>query len=394
MTSSSPDEPVSAMAARPSEVEVAVLRDRVVRSLEAQGFRLTGEGLLTEPPAGKDAVRGLHSRATAARNARAAKPLRRHEDRLLSHFAAGSEVDVQGICPVLRLVTPGSQEELLFRYARLHWSVPVSAGYGRRLRFLVLDRQNDKLIGLIGLGDPVMRMGPRDAWVGWDAEAIRHRLRHVMDAFVLGAAPPYNRLLCGKLVAMLAASVEVRQAFKARYAGSYGLISGAPFNGDLAMITTQSALGRSSIYNRLGIPGGPAFVRAGETRGSGEFHFSDGVYDEVLDFARRYVTPTAKNAAWGAGFRNKREVVRSVLRLLDLNPDLVYHGVKREVYCVPLARNTREFLRGDEETLDFWPQDSDDITIWFRERWLLPRASRIDDWRRFDPESLRIWREA
>ena len=40
------------------------------------------------------------------------------------------------------------------------------------------------------------------------------RLRNVMDAFVLGAVPPYRELLCGKLVAMLAASDEVRDAFR------------------------------------------------------------------------------------------------------------------------------------------------------------------------------------
>lgn len=111
-----------------------------------------------------------------------------------------------------------------------------------------------------------MRMGARDDWVGWEPGVIRARLRHVMDAFVLGAVPPYNELLGGKLVAMLAASAEVRHAFKARYSGSIGLISGETFSGDLALITTQSALGRSSMYNRLGMADGPRFVRVGARR--------------------------------------------------------------------------------------------------------------------------------
>lgn len=41
------------------------------------------------------------------------------------------------ICPKLVVVKPESEHELLFRYACLHRSIPVSAGYGRRLRFLV-----------------------------------------------------------------------------------------------------------------------------------------------------------------------------------------------------------------------------------------------------------------
>lgn len=377
--------------AAPSTAETEALRSRVLESLAAQGFALDANGTLTAPRGTKDQVRQLHAAAVAARRQAACPHLAAREHALLAHFAKGSEIDPTRMRPVLRQVTPGSSEEILFRYARLHWSVPVSAGYGRRLRFLVVDEQNGKLIGLIGLGDPVIRLRSRDQWVGWDGEALHERLRHVMDAFVLGAVPPYDKLLGGKLVALLATSTEVREAFRARYEGGKGLIRGEPFSGDLALLTTQSALGRSSMYNRLAIPSGPVFLRVGETMGSGEFHFSNGVYAELLDFARRYVEPTAKHATWGGGFRNRREVVRSVLRRIDLDPDLVYHGIRRELYCVPLASNTREFLCGREDTLDYWTLSADDIFEWFRGRWLLPRAARVDSWRDFDPESLRLW---
>jgi hypothetical protein len=387
-------EPVAAIAASdgaPSADFVADLRSRVLDSLERQGFRLSEDGLLLAPSADKNDLRTLHAFAVRARQDRAKQSLLRHEDRLLAHFASGEEVDPASLSPRLRLVAPGSEEELLFRYARLHWSVPVSAGYGRRLRFVVVDGHNDKLVGLIGLGDPVIRMAPRDRWVGWDGGTITKKLRHVMDAFVLGAVPPYSELLCGKLVAMLAASSEIRDAFKDRYKGTVGRISGEPFNGDLALITTQSALGRSSLYNRLRIPGSTAYVRVGETSGSGEFHFSNGVYADLLDFARQYAVPTAKHAAWGEGFRNRREVVRAALPLLGLNPDLVYHGVRREVYCVPLASNTREYLRGEDESLIYWTRSAEQVGQWFRERWLLPRADRVSGWQHFEPSSLKLW---
>ena len=61
--------------------------------------------------------------------------------------------------------------------------------------------------------------GMRDCWIGWTKEDRQERLHHVMDAFVLGAVPPYSHLLCGKLVAMLAASNQVRDAFHGKYAG-------------------------------------------------------------------------------------------------------------------------------------------------------------------------------
>ncbi len=71
------------------------------------------------------------------------------------------------------------------RYASLTWSVPVSNGYGRRMRFLVFDASNDKLMGLLALGDPVYNLRVRDQWIGWSVEQKNARLWHVMDAYVL-----------------------------------------------------------------------------------------------------------------------------------------------------------------------------------------------------------------
>jgi hypothetical protein len=240
----------------------AALRSRIIESLQRQGFVLDATGALT--PSGnahKQAIRELHSEARDAAIKRARPGLARHERRLLGYFASGAEVQPERIAPHLKEVLPDTEDELLFRYARLHWSIPVSAGYGRRLRFLVFDESNGKLIGLFGLGDPVFSLGPRDAWVDWDAPAKRERLRHVMDAFVLGAVPPYARLLCGKLVALLMTSDEVRDAFSRRYAGRTSLISERPFDGRLVLITMTSALGRSSRYNRLTFRGRRVFLR-------------------------------------------------------------------------------------------------------------------------------------
>jgi hypothetical protein len=52
-------------------------------------------------------------------------------------------------------------------------------------------------------------------------------------------------------VAMLCASDEVRQAFQRKYGKGESLITGTTADGRLALIATTSALGRSSIYNRL-----------------------------------------------------------------------------------------------------------------------------------------------
>src|SRR6266542_4299687 len=135
-------------ATLPEKLKPGDLRARVLRSLRDQGFRMGRGGLIKPQEWDKQAVRELHAQALQARVEKAREGLRRHESRLLEYVADGSEVEPDEIWPVLRDVKTRSEDELLFRNARLHWSVPISAGYGQRLRSLVFDRQNGKLMGL------------------------------------------------------------------------------------------------------------------------------------------------------------------------------------------------------------------------------------------------------
>ncbi|WP_423828289.1 Druantia anti-phage system protein DruA [Sporotomaculum syntrophicum] len=48
--------------------------------------------------------------------------------------------------------------------------MPVSSGYCRRLRFLVFDNHTNKVMGLLGLGDPVFSLSARDKCIGWTKE--------------------------------------------------------------------------------------------------------------------------------------------------------------------------------------------------------------------------------
>lgn len=370
------------------------LRSRIIASLRDQGFQVNGRSLVPPDAVDKSQLRKLHREAVAHNRTRSRSGLARHESRLLSHVANGSDVVPEAIHPTLDLVEPGSEDELLFRFARLHWSIPVSAGYGRRLRFLVRDRSNGKLIGIIGLGDPVFGLRPRDEWIGWDYEARRHRLRNVMDLFVLGAVPPYNALLCGKLVAILATSRDVIAEFQRKYGGRASYIRKEAFNGCLALLTTTSALGKSSVYNRLCCDGGARFRSVGFTSGSGDFHFCNGFYQDLRQLALEHCDATAKHKSWGNGFRNRRELVRKTLPLLGLSTKLMYHGVKREVFVIPLAENSTRYLRGDDSRLHYYDKGVDDIFEWFRYRWLLPRAKRDGSYRDYRRQSYRLWGEA
>ena len=371
---------------------------RIKSSLREQGFILTSKGVSIQADADKDTLRSLHAMAVTHRIERGSA-LESKEPMLIGHVADGREVEPKRISPRLVEVTPHSEEELLFRYVALHWSIPVSSGYGRRIRFLIRDEHTDKLMGVIGLGDPVFALQARDHWVGWNPTQRNGRLRHVLDAYVLGAVPPYSRLLGGKLVAMLALSEEVRTAFEEKYAEKTSLISGVKGDSRIALITTTSALGRSSMYNRLRFEDRLLLQSVGFTRGSGEFHFANGLYDAMKAYAWGHSSPTAKHEKWGNGFRSRREVVKKTLKELDLPMAWSYHGVRREIFVGELACDSLEFLRGETDCLSYYPQSAGNLFEYFRERWLWNRVerdrseggSRPESYRQFRPQEYLLW---
>ena len=376
--------------AKRATMTARTLRAQIKSSLKEQGFRVTRAGVAIPDGAEKDTLRKLHATAVAHLVERGSA-LKSKEPSLISHIADGREIVPNRIAPRLVQVLPDTEDELLFRYIALHWSIPVSSGYGRRVRFLVRDEDTGKVMGIIGLGDPVFALRDRDNWVEWGPQQRNNRLRHVLDAYVLGSVPPYSHLLGGKLIAMLAVSHDVRTTFEKKYATQTSLISG--FNGDarVALITTTSALGRSSVYNRLRFGRRHLFQSVGFTRGSGEFHFANGLYDAMKAYVWEYSAPTSKHPKWGSGFRSRREVVKKTLKELKLPISWSYHGVEREIFVAQLAMETTEFLRGETDELTYYFQNPDVLFGNFRERWLLPRASRDSTYKSFRPDQYRLW---
>ena len=383
---------IAALGQTDHELSRELLARRIVASLHERGFTITESGLAPPNALDKDALRKMHALSVQTQLQKAAPGLARHEARLLGRLVPGDAVDPERLRVRVVPVTAGSENELLFRWVRLHWSIPTSPGYGRRLRFLIEDEHTGGLVGVIGLGDPVFALGPRDRWVGWDRTRRREALRHVMDAFVVGAVPPFTSLLGGKLVASLLGCDEIVRAFAVAYGERDTVLAGRR-GSQLALVTTASALGRSSIYNRVALDGRQLMTSVGETLGSGDFHFAADLYEDMRVYAHAFCTPTAKRQEWGVGFRNRREVVRRVLLDLDLPDKLIYHGVKRELFTYPTGPTSREFLRGEVESPGSWGRTAAEIGWQAQQRWMLRRAANRRSWRTFDPMSWRLWSE-
>lgn len=317
--------------------------------------------------------------------------VRKHLPQLIFDFASGAEVVPERIEPEIIPVTSGTAEADLFRLVTALWSVPVSRGFGRRMRFLVRDRSNGRLVGIFALGDPVFNLGVRDEWIGWTLEERRRRLVSVMDGYVVGAVPPYNMLLAGKLVTSLIAAREVADLFQRRYQHTQGRISGERKRAELAAVTITSALGRSSMYNRVRLPGLLRLERLGDTKGYGHFHVSDPIFAQMRELLQIDGHRYANGYAFGEGPSWRMRVIREALRRVGLDDELIRHGIAREVYGMGLAGDWREYLRGQVDACQATRPKAQDIADAALKRWLVPRSRRMSDyvaWRRQDTEAL------
>lgn len=363
------------------------LRATLLQLLCDQGFKFDENHLLQQRKYGKEKIRRIHAISREERLSLERPFVQEWLPQLSKYLASGSDIDPARIDPYPVVVDSENKEmAALFRLACLWWSVPVSRGFGRRFRVLVFDASNGKLFGLLGMTDPVFNLRVRDALIGWDVRQREKRLVHIMDAYVLGAVPPYNCLLGAKLMALLATSDFIRDTFHKRYRASRSVILGRKFDGRLAMVTATSALGRSSIYNRLRVNGEDVFQPVGFTEGYGHFHLANGTYEQLREYLTSLGDDEVKRYKFGNGPNYRIRVIRTALERLKLPSDLLRHGVRRAVYIAPLAENSAAFLRGESERLRWYARPFDEIVNAWRERWLLPRATRDVSYQTFNNE--------
>jgi hypothetical protein len=367
----------------------AKLKRKIRRHFTSLGFTKANDGTLILPGSGKDVIRKLHTGQRSDCLDGSSAFLARAMPTLLQHFADGDEIDPAKIKLCLVRIEAGSEDSDLFRLASLTWSVPVSAGYGRRLRYLVWDEHHGKLAGIIALGDPVFNLSVRDNLIGWNSDDRSKRLVNILDAYVLGAVPPYNMLLVGKAVACLVRSREVYDDFAAAYGGSVGLISGRRKRANLLAVTTSSSMGRSSIYNRLRLNDQTYFAPIGYTLGWGHFHVPDRLFNEMRDYLRSKDHGYADQHKFGEGPNWRFRTIRTALAELGINQAVLRHGIQREVYMCALAKNSANILRTGEgkPNLSSLLRVSK-ISEQAKERWIVPRAERKPEFRAWRRERI------
>ncbi len=354
------------------------------------GFTKAEDGTLVLPDGGKEIVRQLHAGQRAERLRDSREFLKRALHKALPHFANGTDLDPSKIQLGLIRVHSGTKDADLFRVASLTWSVPVSAGFGRRMRYLVWDHHHGRLAGIIALGDPVYNLSVRDKVVGWSVEDRAKRLVNLLDAYVLGAVAPYNMLLTGKAVACLVRSREVFDDFKASYGDTVGIISNEAKRANLLAVTTTSSMGRSSIYNRLRLDGTTYFDAIGYTIGWGHFHITDDIFGRMRDYLRLIKHPYADKHNFGEGPNWRLRTIKAALNEIGINESVLRHGIQREVFISSFCKNLVSILKKGKGRPDLDDlRTVDEISELAKNRWIVPRAERRDDYKQWDRSQIR-----
>jgi hypothetical protein len=321
--------------------------------------------------------------------------IEKHLDLGRDNLAIGKDVIESRIVPRIEVCETQKQNDI-FRIFRYYWSSPASDYVGRRVRLLIRDDgvKNSPIIGIAALGSSIIHIPDRDKWIGWNTETRTKQIIYSMDAYVIGAVPPYNYLLGGKLISYILASNEMRAIFKKKYARTRTLINKRKAS-DLVLIMTTSLYGQnSSQYNRLKYGKSLLYRPIGSTSGYGTLHISSETFRAMRELAEMNGCNTSNRFGMGPNWRMR--VIRSACDILNLNSDLVLkHSFQRGLFAVPLTINFKSFLKGRSKTPIYRNLPLNKLVDYWHSRWLNMRKKNelvIQKVARFLPEQFNIYK--
>ncbi|MEM5871674.1 MAG: DUF4338 domain-containing protein [Candidatus Aenigmatarchaeota archaeon] len=359
------------------------LVQKIINSLLEQGFSVNPH--LKVGLNNKEHFRNLQQKARI-------EQLYLHKKFLVKNFRKVTQFSIdnksfnpENISLELREVKTGSLDEIIFRWWNLiWWSIPYQRPYGRQIRFILWDNAHNAPFGLICLQSPVLKMAVRDKFLEIPKEELDRWVNMSMHAQRVGALPPYNELLGGKLVALTLTCNEIREVYKRKYTGAITLLENRKIEPYLLFITTTSAFGRSSIYNRLKFHEENIAYSLGFTKGTGTFHVSEELYKEILDFLSQKGYDIARGL--GHGPSRKLKLISLGLRHLGLSK-FEFHGIKREFYLFPLVKNLKEVVKAGAKPI-WYDRPFERLVYYWKDKWAIPRTNRKSDWKSFESKKF------
>ena len=360
------------------------LRKEVLRVLHKQGYRVRN-GSLELKKDNRQSKRDAHILAKAERILAQEKFVIKNIPLILAHLPNGRDLAVDKIKPRLIEVKTGTKWEVMFRWWSLvWWSLPNERAYGRQMRFIVWDDYHKAPIGLIGLQSPILSWAVRDKHLGIGSGDRDYWVNQSLSAQRLGALPPYNSVLGGKLVAALVTSNVIRKSFERKYKSVRTILQKRKIPANLLFITTTGAYGKSSVYARLKYEGRRITDFIGFSNGIGSFHIPNLMYENLIRYLDSKNIDTTRG--YGTGPSRKLRIIDQAMQLLGFAKG-TNHSIQRGVYLFPLADNLSDVIkRGRKPRWINRPVKG--LAEYWRTRWAVPRSQRDSSYQSFSAEDF------
>lgn len=360
------------------------LKNLIFKSLVEQGYEVN-KNIFKLKGDDREAKRNIHLSSKRDRLITHKKFILENKDLALSYLKNGSEIDVSKIDPKLILVKSDSKEEIIFKWWNLvWWSLPYEKAYGRQMRYLIWDKYNKSVIGLIGLQSPILSWSVRDDYLGIGSEKRDYWVNQSLNAQRLGALPPYNMIFGGKLISSLMTVDKVRKDFALKYRNTRSLIKKRKLPARLLFITTTGAYGKSSIYTRLKFGNENIAKFIGYSKGNGSFHIPNALYEELILYLKSKNFKVERG--YGNGPSRKLRLIDNALQSLGIMNGST-HGVQRAVYLFPFINNISEVIKQNKRP-KWTKRQIKDVTENWKSRWVMRRNDKLVEMRNFNKNTF------
>lgn len=241
------------------------------------------------------------------------------------------------------------------------------------IKYMIKDKNTNTYLGIVQLSNDIYSCAPRDDYIGWNPQLKKKKVKIINNleksliSFItnitccIGLQPMSYNLNIGKLLVASVFSQEVQDYF-------YNLRGYK-----CSCITTFGLYGKSVQYERMN-----EIKYIGETKGSGTCFLPNDLYNELVNFMKKYHNDLYKKTSHMTS--PKMRIIQYGMNLLDINQsDILFHGYKRGIYIGYTSHQSNDFLNGKIDSFEYNEKVKPFQTIfkWWKERWSVNRLKNM-----------------
>lgn len=322
--------------------KIEEIKGRIIKYFQELGFSVNPH--LKPKKNSKNFLRSIHKKRKLEQLHKYRYFLKNYYS-LVREYYKGVEINPEDIQLEIRFIDPKKKPEeyILFKWWNLvWWSLPYEKSVGRRICYMLFDINHNLPFGLVVLQSPVLYCKARDEYLGITKENRDYWINQSLYGQRIGALPPYNEILGGKMVAMSLSSMEIRKEYRKRYHNKVTSKKRRVLPSRILFLYTLSAYGRSKIYEELYYKSRPLSIFVGYSSGAGTFHIPDKIYRELLSLLGNVNTSVFVNPS------RKLKLVSKAFKIIGLY-GFEYHNIKRAIYLFPHVYNLIEIIRNGDK---------------------------------------------